>query len=141
MFYHLYWFVTQGKFFLFWNSNIYVIKLESESAMQEICNRFRNRNPPTFGRIAILENNQRKKGFLCSGGKTKSKTNSAVENDWMNEMDLFPKFAFFNYEKKYLINSENNCLNKLCCWSLYVNWSNINKFQIVLNFNIQNKTF
>ena len=30
MFCHLYWFAaaaTQGKFFLFWNSNIYVIKI------------------------------------------------------------------------------------------------------------------
>ena len=57
MFCHLYCFAaaTQGKFFLFQNSNIYVIKIgirirdpESESGLQKICTRIRNPNPPIF---------------------------------------------------------------------------------------------
>ena len=35
MFCHLYWFAaaTQGKFFLFWNSNIYVIKIKQNGCV------------------------------------------------------------------------------------------------------------
>ena len=50
MFCHLYWFAaaTQGKYFLFWNSNIYVIKIGIRIRNSKICNRIRNPNPPIF---------------------------------------------------------------------------------------------
>ena len=69
MFCHLYCFAaaTQGKFFLFQNSNIYIIKIgirirdpESESGLQKICTRIHR----FFGRIAIPDLNRPEQAAL-----------------------------------------------------------------------------
>ena len=71
MFCHLYWFAaaTQGNFFLFWNLNFHVIKLESESgesesAMQKYAIESGIRIRRFFGRIAIPDKFNERNGVI-----------------------------------------------------------------------------